>query len=159
MLLRCFAGIRNVGSMAPSPASSRQHWEITQVNELLTGMEDFEGVFVCATNLFEELDPAVLRRFDLKIRLDWLSAEQAWRLCARTAESLGIPGEPASSLAPVRRRLERLTNLAPGDFTAAARGSRLSGQVRTWDELVALLEQEAAMKPGGVRRKPGFIDR
>ena len=28
-------------------------WEVTQVNELLTQMEAFEGIFVCTTNLLE----------------------------------------------------------------------------------------------------------
>lgn len=138
---------------------AQHEWEVTQVNELLTQMEDYGGVLVCATNLFEDLDPAVLRRFDLKIRLDWLCADQAWDLCVRTARLLGIPDEPETSLAPVRSRLQRLTNLAPGDFAAVARGSRLSGQADTWAGLAAMLEREAAMKPGGLRRKPGFIDR
>jgi len=55
-----------------------RQWEVSQVNELLTRLESFKGLFVCATNLFEHLDPAVLRRFDLKVRLDHLDAGQAW---------------------------------------------------------------------------------
>jgi len=49
---------------------TREHnaWEVTKVNELLTRMEAFEGLFVCSTNLIDDLDPAALRRFDLKVR-------------------------------------------------------------------------------------------
>jgi len=37
-------------------------WETTMVNELLTQMEDFDGLFVCSTNLMDVFDQASLRR-------------------------------------------------------------------------------------------------
>ena len=40
----------------------RNH-EVSEVNELLQGMEHFRGVFICTTNLIERLDQASLRRF------------------------------------------------------------------------------------------------
>ncbi|MEO5344259.1 MAG: AAA family ATPase, partial [Gammaproteobacteria bacterium SHHR-1] len=42
-------------------------WEVTQVNELLTRMEAFDGIFIASTNLRDNLDAASMRRFDLKI--------------------------------------------------------------------------------------------
>ena len=38
-------------------------WERSQVNELLQGMERYEGIFIAATNLIETIDKAALRRF------------------------------------------------------------------------------------------------
>ncbi|MBO4698511.1 ATP-binding protein [bacterium] len=38
-------------------------WEVTQVNELLTQMEEFNGIFICTTNLRKIMDPAMNRRF------------------------------------------------------------------------------------------------
>ena len=35
-------------------------WEVSQVNELLTRMEDFDGLFICSTNRLESLDTASL---------------------------------------------------------------------------------------------------
>src|SRR5690606_22942609 len=43
-------------------------YEVTEVNEMLQGMERFNGIFVCTTNLLESLDQAALRRFTFKIR-------------------------------------------------------------------------------------------
>jgi len=45
------------------------------VNELLTQMEAFDGIFVCTTNLMDKLDQASLRRFSFKIRFDVLKPE------------------------------------------------------------------------------------
>ena len=55
-------------------------WEVTQVNELLVQMEAFDGLFFCATNLFDILDSAVFRRFDLKVKFDYLGHDQVWEL-------------------------------------------------------------------------------
>jgi transitional endoplasmic reticulum ATPase len=52
-------------------------WEVTEVNELLTQMEAFDGLFICATNLLDRLDPAALRRFGLKLEFLALRPEQA----------------------------------------------------------------------------------
>ena len=35
-------------------------------------MESYSGVFVCSTNLMDALDTASLRRFDLKVKFDYL---------------------------------------------------------------------------------------
>ena len=48
--------------------SARSSWEVTQVNEILQQMENFSGVFICATNLVTSLDAAALRRFTFKIK-------------------------------------------------------------------------------------------
>ncbi len=49
-------------------------WELSQVNELLTNMENFNGMFIAATNFKEIIDSAALRRFSIKIKFDYLSA-------------------------------------------------------------------------------------
>ena len=56
--------------------SAQRRWEISQVNEMLTQMEDFEYPFVCTTNLFDTLDEASLRRFTFKIKFDFLTPTQ-----------------------------------------------------------------------------------
>lgn len=52
--------------------SAQRSWEVTQVNELLTQMERFEGLFICSNNLIDRLDSASIRRFDFKIMLSYL---------------------------------------------------------------------------------------
>ena len=45
---------------------AEKSWEVSQVNEMLTQLETFHGVFIASTNLMESLDQAALRRFELK---------------------------------------------------------------------------------------------
>jgi transitional endoplasmic reticulum ATPase len=56
--------------------NAQRSWEVTQVNELLTQMEAFDGIFICTTNLMEKLDPASIRRFAFKVRFDPMTPDQ-----------------------------------------------------------------------------------
>lgn len=56
-----------VDSFLQERQKASHQWEITQVNEMLTQMESFDGIFIASTNLFENLDEASLRRFDMAI--------------------------------------------------------------------------------------------
>lgn len=92
---------------------SHMSWETTAVNEMLTQIERFEGFFVATTNLIDTLDAASLRRFDLKAKFDYLTAEQSVRLAQAEAVHLGIPLSAA-----VLAEIARLALLTPGDFAA-----------------------------------------
>lgn len=123
--------------------AATQGWEVTQVNELLTWMEQHPLPFACTTNLPERLDPACQRRFLVKIAfsaLDSARAALAWRrFFGRTA--------PAS--------LGALPTLVPADFALAARKARLMGTEEDDAAILALLRQEAsgrrAAEPIGFR--------
>lgn len=131
---------------------AHRSWEVTQVNELLTQMEAFDGLFVCTTNLMDALDPASLRRFAFKVKFDYLTSDQRWRMFAGEFDRLG--GNPADASvweAPVRR-LERLT---PGDFAVAARQSELWGSTPTAAEFYERIARECVAK-GGPRAPIGF---
>lgn len=69
---------------------SQHSWETTQVNEMLTQIEAFEGIFIATTNLIETLDAASLRRFDVKVRFDVMSFDQAKALLAAHLDALGL---------------------------------------------------------------------
>lgn len=125
-------------------------WETTQVNEMLTQIEAFQGVLVTTTNLMDRLDPAVLRRFDLRIRFGYLKPEQAWILFQETAHTLGIPVE--DRLQPT---LSRLAVLTPGDFATVRRQGRLQ-PVRSAGDLLERLQIECAAKREGRRMPLGF---
>ena len=47
---------------------AQRHYEVSEVNEMLQGMERFRGVFICTTNLMDQLDAAALRRFAFKLQ-------------------------------------------------------------------------------------------
>lgn len=126
-------------------------WEVTLVNEMLTQMESFPGVFIASTNLIEGLDQAALRRFDLKVRFGYLKPAQAWLLLCRQCSVLAI----AAPDADLQERLARLEKLTPGDFAAVARQHRFR-PLGSPGGFVAALEVECAVKEGA-RSMLGFL--
>lgn len=137
-------------SFLRSRDDARARWEVTQTNELLTQMEAFEGIFICTTNRLEDLDPACLRRFDLKVGFRPLRNEQRLRLLRHCCARLGIAAD-AADMDVTDARVAQLANLTPGDAAAALRRLRLAGDVPTLEQLVAALADECRLKPGGAR--------
>jgi SpoVK/Ycf46/Vps4 family AAA+-type ATPase len=130
-------------------------YEVSEVNEMLQGMERYTGIFICTTNLFQELDEAALRRFTFKIQFKVLTAEQRERMFVGEA----LAGEPAQLTAEQRARLARLDALAPGDFAAVKRQVDVLGEAFEPDEFLSQLEAEHRVKPEvRDRRGIGFVD-
>ena len=90
---------------------AQRSYEVTEVNEMLQGMERFNGIFVCTTNLMDRIDQAALRRFTFKIRFKPLTAPQRERMFITEA----LAGDAAALTAEARTRLARLEQLCPGD--------------------------------------------
>lgn len=136
-------------SLLADRRGARQSWEVTQVNELLTQMESFAGIFICTTNLLDRLDPASLRRFAFKIRFDCLSRDQRRQLFDTELDRLapGTQGVTASIVA----RLDRLDKLTPGDFSAVARQWALWATQPSAEALISALEMECQFKGNGGR--------
>ena len=143
--------IDEVDSFLQDRRGAQRSWEVTQVNEMLTQMEGFAGVFIASTNLMDGLDPAALRRFDLKVKLDYLRPPQAWALLQRHCAQLGLAAPGAAEQA----RVERLKQITPGDFAAVLRQSRFM-PLASAAALVAGLEGECALKQDG-RKAIGFV--
>ena len=125
-------------------------WEVSQVNEMLTQMENFTGIFIASTNLMGSLDSAALRRFDMKVKFYYLKPAQAWQLFVDTATKLFI--EPAEA---DRSVLDKLYLLTPGDFANVARQSRLR-KILSATELIERLSAECKAKPEGMKKAIGF---
>lgn len=123
-------------------------WEVTQTNELLMRLEQFQGVFCCATNHMDALDGAAFRRFDIKASLDYLKADQRQQLFIRTVGHEDLNG--------IADRLNRLDTLTPGDYRTVVQRQRILGQPLTASFLMDGLEAECRAKPGGQRRPIGF---
>lgn len=129
-------------------------WEATQTNELLTQMEAFQGILVCTTNRLDDLDPAALRRFDVKIEFRPLRKRQRLELIRQCCGVLGIEFDPAD--VAVDACLQRLDGLTPGDAATALRHLAISGEPPTCRLLLEALEIELRYKPGA-RQPIGFI--
>jgi SpoVK/Ycf46/Vps4 family AAA+-type ATPase len=139
-------------SFLRSRRRAERHYEVTEVNEMLAGMERYAGIFVCTTNLFEDLDEAALRRFTFKIGFRALTPEQRVRMFRN--EALADTGEPDVQQI---QRLAALDLLTPGDFAAVRRQVDLLGDAFTADEFLAQLEGEHRVKPEvRQRRAIGF---
>ncbi|WP_217283756.1 ATP-binding protein [Pseudaquabacterium terrae] len=139
-------------SFLRSRRRAERHYEVTEVNEMLAGMERFAGIFICTTNLFEDLDEAALRRFTFKIAFRALAPAQRERMFI--AEALQGQGEPD---AEQRARLAALDLLTPGDFASVQRQIDILGAPLQPDEFLSQLEGEHRVKPEvRERRSIGF---
>src|SRR3546814_5728017 len=69
--------IDEVDSFLQDRRRANRPWEASQVNEFLTQLESFDGVFNASTNLMDSLDQAAMRRFDSKIQMDYLRHERS----------------------------------------------------------------------------------
>ena len=132
-------------------------WEVTQVNELLVQMEAFEGLFICSTNLMETLDSAVLRRFDVKVRFEYLTPGQVRTMFLQVLAILGEANRPERVGVDIPPRLAHLRNLTPGDFAVVLRKARLLANHWNEEHLLAALEEESQAKHRGPRLVSGFV--
>ncbi|GAB3660753.1 ATP-binding protein [Ramlibacter alkalitolerans] len=133
---------------------AQRTYEVTEVNEMLQGMERFAGIFVCTTNLMERIDQAALRRFAFKIRFKPLTGAQREKMFV--TEALG--GDAALLAPEAAARLARLDQLCPGDFAAVKRQVEILAAQLTPEEFLEQLEAEHRIKPE-VReaRSIGFV--
>lgn len=131
---------------------AQRSWEVSSVNEVLTSMESFGGVFIASTNLRDRLDEASARRFDFKVEFGYLKPFQAWTLFTDLLESFGLEGSGAE-----QRAVQALRALVPGDFANVYRQARVMTVFRNSARLVELLAGEQAGRRGANTRRIGFV--
>jgi SpoVK/Ycf46/Vps4 family AAA+-type ATPase len=122
---------------------AQRTYEVTEVNEMLQGMERFAGIFVCTTNLMDRIDQAALRRFTFKIKFKPLSAAQRERMFVSEA----LAGDASLLTGEARARLARLEQLCPGDFAAVKRQVDILAAQFSVAEFLEQLEAEHRIKP------------
>lgn len=138
--------------------SARNSWEVTAVNEMLTQMETFKGLFICSTNLMQKLDEASLRRFALKIRFDYLKPNQRMQLFMAQLQAQAHVQKITPELEfECRAALNQLHNLTPGDFAVVRRQAMLLSATLTAPELLNRLKQECRAKSDSNSRPIGFM--
>ncbi len=114
-------------------------WELSQVNEMLTWMEQHPLPFACTTNLAERLDKASLRRFLVRLNFDFLRPDQTALLFYR---SFGLQAPAA---------LARLDRLTPADFSRIARRCAALGLGYDVSALIDMLGAEIEGRDGAAR--------
>ena len=120
-------------------------WEITQVNEMLTWMEDHPLPVCFTTNFMERVDSASLRRFTFQIVLSYLDKpglRRAWQVFFGTDR---IPAEAAG-----------IANLTPGDFAKARKQAEVLGVLDNPARLAEIMSDISRSKPDA-RGSLGFV--
>jgi SpoVK/Ycf46/Vps4 family AAA+-type ATPase len=118
-------------------------YEVTEVNEMLQGMERFAGIFICTTNLMDRIDQAALRRFTFKIQFKPLTRGQREAFFVVEA----CDGKQQHLTPALTSRLVALDQLCPGDFAAVKRQAQILDVVLTPEEFLEQLEAEHRIKP------------
>ena len=136
-----------IDSFLQDRSRADKSWEVSQVNELLQQMEEFEGVMVGATNFADNLDRAVLRRFTYKLKLDYLTDEGKGIFFQRYFKTPLTDEE--------RNRLNGIANLTPGDFRTVRESLYYLSDRQTNTARLNALEAESEAK-GLKRAKIGF---
>lgn len=148
--------IDEVDSFLQDRRGARRSWEVSAVNEMLTQMESFGGIFIASTNLVQGIDQAALRRFDLKVGFGYLQAAQSCALTLVYCRQLGLLDGKRPLDDILSCRLARLDNLAPGDFATIARQARFRKPASA-SAFVAALENECKMKESPAGKGMGFL--
>lgn len=143
--------IDEVDSFLQDRRGASHGWEVSQVNEMLTQMESYSGVLVASTNLMRGLDQAALRRFDLKVKFDFLDGVQTGALLRLHCAHLGLSAPEPEEIA----RATRIAGVTPGDFAAVARQHRFR-PILSAGAMVAALEVECSFK-GDIKANIGFF--
>ncbi len=149
--------IDEADSFLGSRSAAQQQWEVSQVNELLVQMEEFSGILIMSTNFMDHLDSAALRRFDFKIRFDYLDFDQSWSFFNRLLGMHQKQPFAAVNVEGYESRMKRLSQLTPGDFATVERRAKVLAEPLTAEALMVGLEQEHAIKTRHQGRPIGFI--
>lgn len=128
-----------------------QSWEITQVNEFLTQMEQFDGIVICTTNLRNIMDKAMQRRFHIMVEFKALKDEGVQSLLSKYFPQFDFNEEDI-------RRISRFQSATPGDFGNLFSRLRFMNQEKVTetyitDELCKMQEEKEFGK-----RSIGFSD-
>lgn len=133
-------------SLLNDRAGAFQNHEVSKVNELLTQMENFKGIFVAATNFEKHLDPASSRRFALKLGFDYLKPAGVRHIWNVFFPDTVCPDS-----------VTQIPMLTPGDFNAVnGRLRYFPTSSKTPDRIEAELRKELRCKDDKAGRTMGF---
>ncbi len=144
--------IDEADSFISSRANVGHRWEVTQINQMLSLMESFQGILICSTNRLEQLDEASLRRFTYKVRFDGMTAEQRWLLFKDMFKDLSL-----EQISPFRPRLHQLEGLSLGDFATVKKQSLSAISPFSPLDWINKLTAEIDYKPSYRKSAFGFI--
>jgi len=133
--------IDEIDTFLASRENAHRSFEVNQVNEFLTQLENFRGIFIGCSNLLKKLDFASLRRFDWKIEFQELTTKGRAVLFEKFFKQELSEGQ-AKELAAIK-------GLVPGDFNVVNQKNYYSDKdVLDADKLLQELTKEAKYREG-----------
>ena len=139
---KAFLILDEADSLLLSREGAQKSWEVTQVNEFLTQIENHNYPFAITTNSFDKLDTAAMRRFLFKVKFEAMTREQV------SAAYLYFFGESCPN------ELLYAEGLTPADFALVRNQSQILG-VNDASIIAKMLIEESATR-GNVRQRIGF---
>ena len=127
-----------VDGLVQARENARASWQVSQVNELLQQMENFDGVMIAATNFRKNLDPAIMRRFTFKLEFDYLDDAGKRSFFERMFKTSLTDTE--------YDELKEIQNLTPGDFRTVRQESFYLDEEQSNLDRIAALRDECALK-------------
>lgn len=138
----CIIFIDEIEGLLQSRAGADHSWELTQVNELLVRLENFKGVCIGATNLYQSLDPAFYRRFTLKIEFSFMKKDVRWPYVKNRFQQI-LSGTTSSA---AEEQIKGISHLTPGDIESVYKRLILDGIRYSPGEIVGEIEREVSLK-------------
>ncbi len=129
-----------IDGLVQDRSGASQHWEVSQVNELLQQMESFDGILIAATNFCSNLDAAIMRRFTYKLEFAALDDAGKRHFFEHMFKATLTEGEFAE--------LKDIPGLTPGDFRTVRQELYYLGKAVTNADRLAGLREECKMKKG-----------
>ena len=147
--------IDEIDSMLAARGRSRRTYEVRSTNEMLTQLEKFCGIVVFTTNRQDNLDPASLRRFSVKLEFDYLDPDGNEVFYERYLTPMLENGEMTDDQ---RGELRALTCLTPGDFKVVRDKHSMIWipWERTHEVMLRELSGEVRVKQRREGRRAGF---
>ncbi|EQC45195.1 ATPase, AAA family [Bacteriovorax sp. BSW11_IV] len=126
---------------------STNNSHIEETNEILNQMENYRGILICSTNLFENMDQAVLRRFTYKISFDYLSNEGKKVLFSKYFKEY----MKNNDLNFLTDKFDEIKYLTPGDFKVVKQKFFFNDNVNV-GEILSELAYESSLKKINTRK-------
>ncbi|MDF1822276.1 MAG: ATP-binding protein [Alcanivoracaceae bacterium] len=141
--------IDEADSFLDARSQANHSWEISHVNQFLTSMEQFRGLLVTTTNFMDRIDSAAMRRFDFRIRFDYLKGPAAVQLFTGLCQKLQLTLPPYETLI---EWFKPLNHIAPGDFAALWRQCQVRQAPKNAEGLLEQLVDSISYKspPTGI---------
>jgi SpoVK/Ycf46/Vps4 family AAA+-type ATPase len=117
--------IDEVDSLLQDRSNAHRSWEVSQVNEILTWLENHKTICLMATNYLHKTDSALLRRMNFKIKLGYLESDGVeffYKKIFSELSSIDLSSEQISEI-------KKFSNLTPGDLKAVYQRIALSKNI------------------------------